>query len=137
MIVHQILCILKPMSTKRVKLSSNDSLRSGRISKMEKTVERKSRIDCRSRTVFDLYQETIARGMLAHAMDDGDKYRLVARSLRERAIVPEMAFQREEVVSLAARFEVLAIEADHIQEHLVDTLFAPHAVPSSLGNLPI
>jgi hypothetical protein len=75
------------------------------------------------RTVFDLYQETIARGVLAYAMDDGDKYRLVARSLRERAIVPEMAFQRMEVIGLAARFEVMAIEADHIQEHLVDTIF--------------
>ena len=104
---------------------------------MEKTVECKTRIDCRSRTVFDLYQETIARGILAFAMDDGDKYRLVARSLRERAVVAEMAFQRKEVISLAARFEVLAIEADHIQEHLVDTLFAPHAVRSSLRNLPI
>ena len=104
---------------------------------MEKTVERKSRIDHRVRTVFDLYQETIARGMLAYAMDDGDKYRLVARSLRERAIVTEMAFQRKEVINLAARFEVLAVEADDIQEHLVDTLFGPHAVPSSIRNLPI
>jgi hypothetical protein len=91
----------------------------------------------RPRTVFDLYQETIAVGMLAYASNDGDKYRLVARSLRERAIVPEMAFQREEVIGLAARFEVLAIEADHIQEHLMETLFAPRAVPSSLRNLPI
>ena len=91
----------------------------------------------RPRTVFELYQETIARGMLAYAMDDANKYRLVARSLRERAIVPEMAFQREEVIGLAARFEVLAIEADHIQEHLADTLFAPHAVPRSLRNLAI
>ena len=89
------------------------------------------------RTVFDLYQETIACGMLAYAMDDGDKYRLVARSLRERATVPELAFQRKEVISLAARFEVLAIEADHIQEHLVDTLFARDAVPPSLRNLQI
>ncbi len=75
------------------------------------------------RTVFDLYQDTIARGVLAYAMDDGDKYRLVARSLRERAIVPEMAFQRMEVIDLAARFEVLAIEADHIREHVVGTIF--------------
>jgi hypothetical protein len=104
---------------------------------METTVECNHRIDCRSRTVFDLYQETIARGMLAYAMDDGDKYRLVARSLRERAIVAEMAFQRTKVISLAARFDVLAIEADHIQEHLVDTLFSRHAVPSSVRNLPI
>src|ERR1700692_2801226 len=125
------------MSTKRVKLSSNYSSRCGRISKMEKTVECKHRINCRIRTVFDLYQETIARGMLAYAMDDGDKYRLVARSLRERAIVPELAFQRKEVISLAARLEVLAVEADDIQEHLVDTLFARHAVPSSLRNLAI
>ena len=101
---------------------------------MEKTVECKHRIDCRSRTVFDLYQEAIARGMLAYAMDDGDKYRLVARSLRERAIVAEMAFQRKEVISLAARFDVLATEADHIQEQLVDTLFSR---PSSLRSLPI
>ena len=78
--------------------------------------------EVRARTVFDLYQETIALGVLAYAMDDGDKYRFVARSLRERAIVPEMAFQRMEVIGLAARFEVLAIEADHIQEHLVDTI---------------
>jgi hypothetical protein len=78
--------------------------------------------EARTPTVFDLYQETIARGVLAYAMDDGDKYRLVARSLRERAIVPEMAFQRMEVIGLAARFEVMAIEADHIQEHLVDTI---------------
>src|ERR1700687_3845480 len=104
---------------------------------MEKTVERKSRIDHRVRTVFDLYQETIARGMLAYAMDDGDKYRLVARSLRERAIVAEMAFQRKEVISLAARFDVLALEADHIQEHLVDTLFSRHTEPASVRNLPI
>jgi uncharacterized protein YtpQ (UPF0354 family) len=117
--------------------NGNDSLLSGRISKMEKTVECKTRIDYRSRTVFDLYQETIARGMLVYAMDDGDKYRLVARSLRERAFAAEMAFQRKEVISLAARFEVLAIEADHIQEHLVDTLFAPRAVRSPLRNLPI
>jgi len=67
----------------------------------------------------------MARGMLAYAMDDADKYRLIARDLRERAIVPEMAFQRQEAISLATRFEVLAIEADHIQEHLADTLFAP------------
>jgi hypothetical protein len=73
---------------------------------------------------FELYQGGIARGMLPHAMDDADKYRLMARDLRERAIVPEMAFQRQEVISLAARFEVLAIEADHIQEHLADALFA-------------
>ena len=72
--------------------------------------------------------------MLPHAMDDADKYRLMARDLRARAIVPEMAFQRQEVMSLAARFEVLAIEADHIQEHLVDTLFSR---PSSLRSLPI
>jgi len=91
----------------------------------------------RPRTVFDLYQETIARGVLAYAMDDADKYRLVARSLRERAIVPEMALQREEVASLAARFEVLAIEAAHTQEHLVDMLFAPRAVRSPLRNLTI
>ena len=63
--------------------------------------------------------------MMAHAMDDADKYRLMARDLRERAIVPEMAFQRKEVINLAARFEVLAIEADLIQEHLADALFAP------------
>lgn len=89
------------------------------------------------RTVFDMYQETIARGILAYALDDADKYRLVARSLRERAIAPEMAFQRKEVIGLAARFEVLAIEADYIQEHLVDMLFAPRAVRSSLRNLPL
>jgi hypothetical protein len=90
-----------------------------------------------SRTIFDLYQEAIARGILAYAMDDADKYRLVARSLRERAIAPEMAFQRKEVIGLAARFEVLAIEADYIQEHLVDMLFAPRPVRSSLRNLPL
>ena len=90
----------------------------------------------RTRTVFDLYQQTIAVGMLVYAMDDADKFRLVARSLRERAIVPEMAFRRKEVIGLAARFEVLAIEADHIQEHLVDTLFAPHAMPSSPPQSP-
>ena len=89
------------------------------------------------RMVFDLYQETIGRGVLAYAMDDADKYRLVARSLRERAIVPEMAFQRDEVIGLAARFEVLAIEADHTQEHLVDMLFAPRAVPTSTRHRPI
>src|ERR1700720_329931 len=31
---------------------------------------------------FELYQGGIARGMLPHAMDDGDKYRLMARELR-------------------------------------------------------
>ena len=91
----------------------------------------------RPRTVFDLYQETIARGILAYALDDADKYRLVARSLRERAIAPEMAFQRKEVIGIAARFEILAIEADYIQEHLVDMLFAPRPVRSSLRNLPL
>ena len=88
----------------------------------------------RPRTVFDLYQETIARGILAYALDDADKYRLVARSLRKRAMAPEMALQREDVASLAARFEVLAIEADYIQEHLVDMLFAPRAAQSSPRN---
>ena len=81
---------------------------------------------------FELYQGGIARGMLPHAMDDADKYRLMARDLRARAIVPEMAFQRREVISLAARFEVLAIEADHIQGHLATRASLPNTLPSSL-----
>ena len=49
-------------------------------------------------------------------MHDTEKFRLVARSLRERGSSSEQEF-RNEVLSLAAYFDKLALDAEVEQEH--------------------
>ena len=55
-------------------------------------------------------------------MREADKFKLLAGSLRKQADRPEQACRRSEVLSLAAYFDKLALEAQAEQEREVQTL---------------
>ena len=55
-------------------------------------------------------------------MREADKFKILAGSLRRQAGYPEQACRRSEVLSLAAYFDKLALDAEAEQQRDVQTL---------------